>query len=730
MFQVYLRQYLIKLKMTSLYRLLQNNLFLIVISVSILFLSLHEYLYLIIYGIFFVYIYQENKCFFKVLLIINLFIFVLFILHTHTLPQFNNDISYGEGKVIQIDYFEDYQKIIIKDKNKKIILYDSYTIDLNVGSIIKFYGTPQKVYSKRVFDGFDYQKYLQRKKIIGIVSVEKIEVIAHQFDYRFLRQIIYQYLHKNFSKDSYSFLQGILLGDTSLFDEMFFNSLIEIGVIHLFSISGLHIQLFINLLVSFLEKIRLNKKQINIGVITLLMFYLTITSWTPSVLRASLMYLLNQANKKYFLQLSSLDIVSIVFLILIIINPLYIYQYGFLLSFSASIIVILSSKLVSKYSNTIQVLLMSWLIQILSFPLVVNLHPNYNLISPFVNVIYIYIVSTFIIPFSILVMVFPILDPIFSLLINNFIKVTIWINSIFSLRLSFPKFLSIEVILYLGTIYYIIKFFLYKSFRRFFICLFLGVFLVISNRLTFDPYGRIYFLDLHHGESIIIKEPFNNCNVVIDTGDGKNNVVTSFLKNKGFKRIDYLILTHNHVDHNGESIDIITNFKVDNIVVHYYDQSIIARQYSNIRVKEGDVINCGNLSFQVLNPSKNNLDENDNSIILYTTINNTSFLFTGDATTEIERELITKYNLRVDILKVGHHGSSTSTSPDFINAIRPQYAVIMNGTVEKFGFPHPEVLSILRNFQVTTLTTKQYNSIEYRYFYNREGIFYGLNGRI
>lgn len=730
MFQEFLKQSLIKLKTTLPYRLIINNLILIVIAIVLLFLTIHSIIYSIFFGLFLMHLYKNNRLFFKITIIFIMITICSYYYHICRLPTEQNNIQSGKGKVVQIDYFEKYQKIYLKSNDGIIILYDDYHFSLKVGLIITFTGIPKKVYGKRVFKGFDYAKYLQRQKVVGIVNLKEIQIIEYKFDYRIIRQQIYNYLHKNFSKESFLFLQGILFGDTSFFDEIFYNSLIDIGVIHLFAISGLHIKLFISLLTNFLKKLKVHEKLINISVAGLLVFYLIITLWSPSILRASLMYLINRINKKYNLRLSSLDIVSLVFILLIIINPLYIYHYGFLMSFCVSIIIILCSPLVSHLSSLKQILVISVVTQILSFPIVVNLNSKYNLMSPFVNVLYILGVSSFILPFAIIVFIFPFLDFLFRLLVMIFSRLTILINENFSIFINFPKFTNIQTILYVGLIFSILKFYYNRKLQRYLIVLFIGLIFILSNTTFFKPYGSIYFLDLHNGESIVIQEPFNQCNVIIDTGDGKNNVVTNFLLNHGIKRIDYLILTHNHDDHNGEAEHIIQNFNVKNIVVHKYDNSYISRNYSTIRVQENNKITCGKLSFEVLNPANYNQDENDNSIVLFTIINNQKFLFTGDITKNIEKQLITKYKLEIDILKVAHHGSNTSTSLEFIKKTKPKYAIIMNGSVEKFNFPHPSVLHILQNNDVTTFTTKQYNSIEYRYFYNDKGIFYSVHGKI
>lgn len=729
MSMVSLRVYLIRLKTTLVYKTLINNLFLLVIGIVLAFLSFNHYLFLVALAVYLYYLYTNNIILFRFCSLVLILIFTHYYYLVNYTPNPTSKISSFEGQIIDLDYYSDYTKILVKSSKGKVIVY-SNNGQYCIGDIISLEGTPKEITTERVFKGFNYYKYLKAKKIIGVISATKIIKIGNRFHIGILKQKIYAYLSKNFSRESYIFLRGMLLGDTILFDEDFKMAISDGGIMHLFAISGLHIQLFIALLEKLLGKLKVNLTLKQSVIFLFLQFYIIITSYSPSVLRASLMYILAIINKKYKLRLSSLDIVSFVFIFLLIINPFYIQDYGFILSFSVSFIIIVTSPLLKEYSPFKQNLILSLVIQVFSLPIVVKLNNSVNVFSPFINVIFIFIISSIILPLSISILFMPYFDKIFIFFIVLFKELTIVTNEIFLLNINFPIFSPLQIIILFLIVFYLVKNFYRKNIRFILLTLLFMFFLGVSNTLLFDPYGQIYFLDLSNGESIIIKSPFNQCNVVIDTGDGTNNEVSKFLKNHGFKKIDYLVLTHNHYDHNGEALSIINNFLVKNIVVSFYDESFVTKQNKVIRVREGDELRCSKYLFEVLNPSQDTGNENDNSIVLYTRINQKNFLFLGDVTQKTEERIIQKYNIKVDVLKVAHHGSSTSTSPIFIDALRPQHAIIMNGRVEKFGFPHQETLETLRKYQVKVYSTKEYYSIKYEYFFKNEGIFYSIDQRI
>lgn len=213
-------------------------------------------------------------------------------------------------------------------------------------------------------------------------------------------------------------------------------------------------------------------------------------------------------------------------------------------------------------------------------------------------------------------------------------------------------------------------------------------------------------LDIGQGDSIILH--INKETILIDTGGNTSSTIVEnttipTLKSLGIKKIKYLILSHGDYDHMGESINLVENFKIENVIFNtgkfnYLEQELIKKlnkknipYYQNI-----EEISLKETTLYFLN-TKLYDNENDNSSVIYTKINNINILLTGDAGVDVEEELMNKYNLSIDILKVGHHGSKTSSSKEFINYINPKISLISVGENNKFNHPNKEVLNNLKN---------------------------------
>ena len=165
-----------------------------------------------------------------------------------------------------------------------------------------------------------------------------------------------------------------------------------------------------------------------------------------------------------------------------------------------------------------------------------------------------------------------------------------------------------------------------------------------------------------------------------------------------------LMSAHGDADHMGEAKYLIENFKVENIIINagntnYLEKKLIKRRKDVVKGYEGLQISCGN--FELIQLNEEYQDENTASQIYYVTDGNINILLTGDASIESELNIINKYELpEIDILKVGHHGSKTSSSEDFIGEINPKYGVISVGKNNRYGHPNYSVLDNLSDSKI------------------------------
>jgi competence protein ComEC len=216
---------------------------------------------------------------------------------------------------------------------------------------------------------------------------------------------------------------------------------------------------------------------------------------------------------------------------------------------------------------------------------------------------------------------------------------------------------------------------------------------------------KVHFIDVSQGDSILVD--LEDTEILIDGGD-KSPGVVNYLKNYVDGPLEVMIATHPHADHIGGLIDVLSAFEVKEI--WYNGETSTSKTYSdfmsavnaeNAKVNiatRGNVIQVDGLTFKVLNPVNLKESTNNNSIVLHLAFGEIDFLFTGDAEKEAEATMLIKSDMPVpdvEILKVGHHGSKTASSQDFLTVTRPEIAIYMAGEGNKYGHPHEETIQAL-----------------------------------
>lgn len=225
----------------------------------------------------------------------------------------------------------------------------------------------------------------------------------------------------------------------------------------------------------------------------------------------------------------------------------------------------------------------------------------------------------------------------------------------------------------------------------------------------------VHFIDVGKADSIYIK--CKDKNILIDAGEKNTyDLVNEYLRRQNVKVLDLVIATHPHTDHIGGMPKVIEEFQINKLLMpelkeeviptsRTYEKFLLAIKNKNIapeRPIPGTSFNVGELIFEVLAPNKQYDDVNNNSIVVKMTFKNTSFLFTGDAEKESENDMMNNnFNLEADVLKVGHHGSKTSTSSAFLRKVNPKYAVICVGE-DRYNLPKKITIDKLtkRNIKV------------------------------
>ncbi len=227
---------------------------------------------------------------------------------------------------------------------------------------------------------------------------------------------------------------------------------------------------------------------------------------------------------------------------------------------------------------------------------------------------------------------------------------------------------------------------------------------------------EITYIDIGQGNAVLVKS--KNENLLIDGGNRANSrYYYNYIKNKNLKKIDYMIASHYDEDHIAGLISILENYKVLNVLSPAYKKDTkiyksFKKSLSNsnaniINPIQGDGFNLGDAKVKILWPKvyKDGVD-NDNSIVVKITYRNMKFLFPADASKDVEDQLIySGYNLKSDVLMVGHHGSKYSTSKEFLKEVRPKLAIISVGKNNRYKHPSKEVIKLLNSENIKILRT-------------------------
>lgn len=232
---------------------------------------------------------------------------------------------------------------------------------------------------------------------------------------------------------------------------------------------------------------------------------------------------------------------------------------------------------------------------------------------------------------------------------------------------------------------------------------------------------EIHFIDVGQADSILVKE--EKANILIDAGDWTGDEVVPYLEEQNIEELDLVIGTHEHADHIGQLDEVINEFPVQEVWMpgnihssNIYERVIesIAESDANyVEVRAGEEYDLGNISIDVLSPFELTGDYNNDSIVFKMKYGNVSFLFTGDAEISAEQKLVTEWrsDLSADVLKVGHHGSDTSTSQGFVELVRPSVSIIQAGKDNEYHHPHKAVLKRLENIGSSVYATFTHGNI-------------------
>ncbi|WP_200411346.1 DNA internalization-related competence protein ComEC/Rec2 [Virgibacillus salexigens] len=604
---------------------------------------------------------------------------------------------------------------------------------------------------------FDYAKFLKTKGIayeatlsnLDDVNCRKTAGILH-YIFQFRMQLL-SYIDHHISEDAAVWVRALVLGDDSGIDDTTIDLFQRWGLSHLLAISGLHVGLVISMLYFIFIKMNVTTKETAHWIMMLgLPVYAILAGGEPSVWRACLMTLLVIVIMKLKWRINTTDVISMIFLLLILVNNTIIYHVGFQFSFSVTFGLLLSRRVIARDESRIrQLLWISFVAQMTILPLQFYYFYTFQPLSLLLNVIIVPYFTLFVIPtMFILLITSPIsllqsfFDHLFVTIHSIFINFLEIIDHYFNYPFVIGPLSVLAILMYYLTFIRFMQFIERKKQATAFYYGFLLVVIFVSDasRPYFSPWGSVTMLDVGQGDAFVIEMPYRKGVIMIDAGatfsfnDQKatnsvfKQVIKPFLHAKGISSIDTIFISHEDTDHMGSIPFILHDFTVKSIIISdFYDQGNLPVSNSKInlyRVKRGDTIKMKNLVFHVLSPTNDKSSPNENSLVLYTELGGKKWLFTGDISKDEEAEIIHTYpNLTVDVLKIAHHGSQTSSDKQMLDQLKPDIGLISVGKNNTYGHPAREVIQLLESHDMSILRTDRHGAVQYHFKANKGTFF-------
>ncbi|MFC2158901.1 DNA internalization-related competence protein ComEC/Rec2 [Acidobacteriota bacterium] len=561
-------------------------------------------------------------------------------------------------------------------------------------------------------------------------------------------QKIYPGLDRDSISKHGSVVEALLLGARDRIPAPFLQKLQDSGLFHLFAISGAHIGILSFMLFWLLRLVQIPHRMSYTILLFFLIFYAFLVEGRPSVLRATTMACAYLLGKIFWKDTNLLNTLSISAFFLLLLNPMNLFSLGFQLTFCATLSIILFYPRVMKYLPSIplrisELLALSFTAQIGVMPLVAQAFNRVTFSSILLNIAAIPLVGV-IMGGGYLLLVMGFLSMEIAKIAGSGLGLLIDLMEHISSIPEHISFLSIRVPtpstwILLGFYVSVLLFLLPRKFKFQRICSIL-CFTVFFLILILHPFRdkpehlRMTLLDVGQGESILVEFPNRSGTTMLIDGGGfprgdydvGERVVSRFLWNKGIKHIDYLVLTHAHPDHLLGLISVARNFSIGEFWEARQPRNLEA--YSNLvstlspttlkkLVLSGLNENISGVRLQVHHPSFSSFEDdkvlNDHSIVLDIQYGQTSFLLTGDIGKEIE-ERLTQSNgeMKSQVLKSPHHGSRTSSTEGFLEAVSPEIIIISVGYNNLYGHPAPEILKRYEKRGASVYRTDRHGAIE------------------
>lgn len=617
-----------------------------------------------------------------------------------------------------------------------------------ISADIRIYSFPEK----RNPHEFNYGKWLKEQSIFGHGELEEL----HHTDKKTTLGWgpVQEYVRGNvdllFDEETAPLAKALFLGYKQELTPDHRQAFSRAGLSHIMAVSGLHVGFIVApfwLIIPWLWGSNKTKWLGLLALTILLVGYAGITGFSASVSRASIMAWLLTYGKLFHKIRNSINLLALAGIILLLINPRQLFDVGFQLSFSAVLIILMimpeaQCLIPERYrfnwkGSFLTIILISFIVQLGLFPILTYYFGEFSVIGPVANALVLPLLAVTVPVGLIISLVGGIFEPVMQMLSVPIALFIQWIDIVAD-NLGGFDYGYVSVDHESISIYAVWAFFVagIASVRLPAIRWKMVIFFLVSfNLFLIESYLKIpsvhemevTVLDVGQGDAVHIKTPSGK-HILVDAGrwspmgNSGDRVLVPYFEFLGVDHIDAVILSHPHADHIGGLPVLMESLTIGEIYHSDYPyESKLYERYKdladekNIPIKNvgsGDLLNIDrSLRFYVVGPKQNSgydSNPNNHSLVFRLQYGYTSFLFTGDAETEQEKKMVEQYGdfINTNFLKAGHHGSRTSSTEEFINEVKPEFAAFSLGLQNQFSHPGKEaVVNIFKSGSINHYTS-------------------------
>jgi len=622
---------------------------------------------------------------------------------------------------------------------------ETFPNEMEYGKKIKLRGSIEPFPFQRNPGEFDYGKYLTLNNIQGVVSVKGLREIwvndlkddnsLNAWTYSIQRSL-YHIIDSLHSPQHAGFLKGIIFGYCADIPPDVKQSFLDTGTIHILAVSGSNVAFVAFIFFSLFGFFRMPRTAVGGAAIAGLIVYMLLTGSSPSVVRATVMAIVILCGTLFEHKADIYNSISVAAMILLLWNTNTLFDVSFQLSFSAVLSIVyfyprlelLIKKIPERFEEIkavdliLKLFAVSLAAQLGTIPFTAYYFNRVSIVSLLANIPVVPIsgLNTFLGAAEIL---FSLISPWIAKLYATANDFLVWFLLGFVKQAASVPFAYLEAFHFNAIVavgYYSVVFALFNMtlsrIRVWTIILFLAI---CNYALFVNLWSRMHarltvtVIDVGQGDAILMEFP-NGKHLLVDSGpisqrfNSGEKIVVPLLKRMGISKIDYFVITHPHSDHIGGAESVVKSLRVDSLFMGSFDSTnreiqklLKCAQTRNVGLKEirtGDqILIDSNVRVYALHPAQSMSAEknlNNSSVVLKIVYGNESILTVGDAEIPAEQTMIKRFHefLSSTVLKVGHHGSITSSGEEFLQAVHPAMALISVGNHNRFRNPSPFTL--------------------------------------